>query len=110
VRGEKQGSKSPFSLLSEPISPSSLLFEPICPSSLNVYLTFFYLLPTRSPYFSLLSTFFGPFLSPPYSVRSPPSYVLPDLGRILSSGIVEDREKGELFPENKMSVRQGIKY
>ena len=40
VRGEEQGSKSPSSLLSEPISPSSLLFEPISPSSLNVYLTF----------------------------------------------------------------------
>ena len=32
--GGGQGSKSPFSLLSEPISPSSLLFEPISPSSL----------------------------------------------------------------------------
>ena len=40
LRGEEQGSKSPFSVLSEPISPSSLLFEPISPSSLNVYLKF----------------------------------------------------------------------
>ena len=39
-RGEGQGIKSPFSLLSEPISPSSLILEPISPSSLNVYLTF----------------------------------------------------------------------
>ena len=38
-RGEEQGGKTPFSLLSEPIFPSSLLFEPISPSSLNVYLT-----------------------------------------------------------------------
>ena len=39
MRGKEQGSKSRFSLLSEPISPSSLLSEPISPSSLNVYLT-----------------------------------------------------------------------
>ena len=39
-RGEEQGSKSPFSLLSEPISPSSLLSEPISPFSLNVYLAY----------------------------------------------------------------------
>ena len=58
---EEQGSKSPFFLLSEPISPSSLLFEPISPSSLNVYLTF-------SPSSQL---FFGPFLPPPYSVPPP---------------------------------------
>ena len=69
-KGEEQGSKSPFSQLSEPISLSSLLFEPISPSSLNVYLTFspsslFY------PYFSLLLTIFGPFLPPPYSVPHP---------------------------------------
>ena len=38
-RGEQQGGKFPFSLLSEPISPSSLPFESISPSSLNVYLT-----------------------------------------------------------------------
>ena len=31
----EQGGKSPFSLLSEPISPSCLLFEPISPSSLK---------------------------------------------------------------------------
>ena len=54
MRGEEQGRKSPFSLLSEPISPSSLLFELISPSSLTVYLTF-------SPYFSLLPTFLGHF-------------------------------------------------
>ena len=40
LRGEERGTKSLFSLLSEPISPSSLLFEPISPFSLNVYLIF----------------------------------------------------------------------
>ena len=39
-RGVEQGGKSPFSLLSEPISSSSLLFEPISPSSLNVSFSF----------------------------------------------------------------------
>ena len=39
-RGEERGTKSLFSLLSEPISPFSLLFEPISPFSLNIYLTF----------------------------------------------------------------------
>ena len=34
-RGVEQGGKSPFSLLSEPISPFSLLFEPLSPSSLK---------------------------------------------------------------------------
>jgi len=42
--GEEQGSKSPFSLLSEPISPSSLLFPPISPSS-QIFLGYFSLLP-----------------------------------------------------------------
>ena len=70
-KGDEQGSKSPFSLLSEPISPSSLLFEPISPSSLNVYLTFSLsslLFPPISPSSQL---FFGPFLPPPYSVPAP---------------------------------------
>jgi len=55
LRGEEQGSKSPFSLLSEPISPSSLnvyltfspsslLFPPISPSS-QLFLGHFSLLP-----------------------------------------------------------------
>ena len=60
-RGEEQGSKSPFSLLSEQISPSSL----------NVYLTFSpssLLFPPISPSSQL---FFGPFLPPPYSVPPP---------------------------------------
>ena len=39
-RGVEQGGKSPFSLLSEPISPTSLLFEPISPSSLNASFSF----------------------------------------------------------------------
>ena len=59
--GEAQGSKSRFSLLSEPISPSSL----------NVYLTFspsFLLFPPISPSSQL---FLGPFLPPPYSVPPP---------------------------------------
>ena len=60
--GREQGGKSPFSLLSEPISPSSLLFW-----------ANFSLLPTFSAYFSLRPTFFGPFLPPPYSVP-PPSF------------------------------------
>ena len=70
LRGEEQGSKSPFSLLSEPISPSSLLFEPISLSSLNVYLTFSpssILFPPISPssqlflgHFSLLPILFLP--------------------------------------------------
>ena len=61
-RGKEQGSKSRFSLLSEPISPSSL----------NVYLTFSpssLLFPPICPSSHLL---FGPFLPPPYSV--PPSF------------------------------------
>ena len=59
--GEGQGGKSPFSLLSEPISPSSLLFWA------NISL-----LPKRLRFFfSLLPTFFGPFLPPPYSVPPP---------------------------------------
>ena len=69
MRGEEQGSKSPFSLLSEPISPSSLLFEPISPSSLNVYLTFSpssLLFPPSSQrflgHFSLLPILFLPLL------------------------------------------------
>ena len=64
--GEEQGSKSPF----------SLLFEPISPSSLNVYLTFFpssLLFPPISPSSQL---FLGPFLPPPYSVP-PPSFCQP---------------------------------
>ena len=74
-RGEEQGSKSPFSLLSEPVSPSSLLFISSSRSIQSIsysQLFFFSLLPTFYPYFSLLPTFFGPFLPPPYSV-SPPS-------------------------------------
>ena len=70
-QGEEQGGKSPFSLLSEPISPSSLLFWAnfsLLPKRLRF---FFSLLPTFSPYFSLLPTFFGPFLPPPYSVPPP---------------------------------------
>ena len=69
--GGGTGGKSPFSLLSEPISPSSLLFWAnfsLLPKQLRF---FFSLLPTFSPYFSLLPTLFGPFLPPPYSV--PPS-------------------------------------
>ena len=72
-RAGEQGGKSPFSLLSEPISPSSLLFWAnfaLLPKRLRF---FFSLLPTFSPYFSLLPTFFGPFLPPPYSVP-PPSW------------------------------------
>ena len=38
--GWNRGVKSPFSLLSKPISPSSLLFEPISSSSLNVNFSF----------------------------------------------------------------------
>ena len=63
-RGVEQGGKSPFSLLSEPVSPSplpfepiypfSLLFEPISPSSLKFNFSF---LPP--PYF------FPLFLPPP---------------------------------------------
>ena len=71
-RGVEQGSKSPFSLLSEPISPSYLLFGAnfsLLPKRLRF---FFSLLPTFSPYFSLLPTFFGPFLPPPCSVPPPP--------------------------------------
>ena len=68
-RGVEQGGKSPFSLLSEPISPSSLLFEPISPSLKFNF--FFSLLPTFSPYFSVLPSFLGPFLPPPYSVPLP---------------------------------------
>ena len=74
-RGEEQGSKSPFSLLSEPISPSSLLLisssRSIQFNSLYSQLFFFSLLPTFSPYFSLLPTCFGPFLPPPCSVPPP---------------------------------------
>ena len=69
--GGKQGGKSPFSLLSEPISPSSLLLWAnfsLLPKRLRF---FFSLLPTFSPYFSLLPTFFGPFLPTPYSVPPP---------------------------------------
>ena len=76
--GEEQGSKSSFSLLSEPISPSSLLF---ISSSRSIQF--------NSPYsqlffFSLLPTFFGPFLPPPsfelatyqFTVmKNPPSFV-----------------------------------
>ena len=64
-RGEEQGSKSPFSLLSEPISRSSLLFisssRSIQFNSPYSQLFFFSLLPTFSTYFSLLPTFFGHF-------------------------------------------------
>ena len=74
-KGDEQGSKSPFSLLSEPISPSSLLF---ISSSTSIQFNspysqhfLFSLLPTFSPYFSLLPTFFGSFLPPPYSVPPP---------------------------------------
>ena len=72
MRGEEQGSKSPFSLLSEPISPFSLLFEPISPSSLNVYLTFS---PSSLlfPLFLPPPNFFGPFLPLPCSVPLPSS-------------------------------------
>ena len=56
-RGEEQGSKSPFSLLSEPISPSSLLFisssRSIQFNSPYSQLFFFSLLPTFSLYFYL---------------------------------------------------------
>ena len=44
LQGGEQGGKSPFSLLSEPISPSSLLFPPISPSS-QLFLGHFSLLP-----------------------------------------------------------------
>ena len=69
--GAEQGGKSPFSLLSEPISPPSLLFLAnfsLLPKRLRC---FFSLLPTFPPYFSLLPTFSGPFLPPPYSVPPP---------------------------------------
>ena len=69
--GGEQGGKSPLSLLSEPISPSSLLFWAnfsLLPKRLRF---FFSLLSTFSPYFSLLSTLFGPFLPPPYSIPLP---------------------------------------
>ena len=82
--GGEQGGKSPFSLLSEPISPSSLLFLAnfsLLPKRLRF---FFSLLPTFSPYFSLLLTFFGPFLPPPYSVP-PPSLKLTDMVSFKSS-------------------------
>ena len=69
-RRVEQGGKSPFSLLSEPISPSSLLFEPISSSSLNVYFSFSpssLLFPPISPssqlflgHFSLLPILFLP--------------------------------------------------
>ena len=72
-RGEEQGSKSPFSLLSEPISPSSLLLISSSRStqfnSPYSQLFFFSLFPTFSLYFSLLPTFF--YLPPPYSVPPP---------------------------------------
>ena len=91
------GGKSPFSLLSEPISPSSLLFESISPFSLlsepispSLYFLSQFLPPPLNgyfsfspssllfpPYFSLLPTLFGPFLPPPYSVP-PPSLDLLD--------------------------------
>ena len=65
------GGKSLLSLLSEPISPSSLLFLANF-SLLRKRLRFFFsLLPTFSPYFSLLPTLLGPFLPPPYSVPPP---------------------------------------
>ena len=69
-RGVEQGGKSPFSLLSEPISPSLLLFEPISPSSLNASFSFSpssLLFPPISPssqlylgHFSLLPILFLP--------------------------------------------------
>ena len=71
MRGGREGGKSPFSLLSEPISPSSLLFWAnfsLLPKRLRF---FFSLLPSFPLYFSL-PTFFGPFISPPYSVPPPP--------------------------------------
>ena len=79
-RGEEQGCKSPFSLLSELISPSSLLlissFRSTQFNSPYSQLFFFSFLPTFSlflppPIFfiSLLPFFF--YLPPPYSV--PPS-------------------------------------
>ena len=54
-RGEEQGSKSPFSLLSEPISPSSL----------NVYLTFSPSSQLFLGHFSLLPILFLP---PPFAL------------------------------------------
>ena len=68
VRGEEQGSKSPFSPLSDSISHSSLLIQ--------VHSVQFSLLPTflciPSPYFFPLflppPNFFGPFPPLPYSV------------------------------------------
>ena len=69
-REVEQGGKSPFSLLSEPISPSSLLFEPISPSSLKINISFSpssLLFPPISPssqlylgHFSLLPILFLP--------------------------------------------------
>ena len=69
-RGVEQGGKSPFSLLSEPISPSSLLCEPISPSSLKINFSFSpssLLFPAISPssqlylgHFSLLPILFLP--------------------------------------------------
>ena len=49
--GGEQGGKSPFSLLSEPISPSSLLFKPISPSSLTTTTTIY--LPHKLTYIQL---------------------------------------------------------
>ena len=73
--GGGTGGKSPFSLLSEPISPSSILFEPISPSSLKINFCFSpssLLFPPISPssqlflgHFSLLPILFLP---PPTSV------------------------------------------
>ena len=70
LREVEQGGKSPFSLLSEPISPPSLLFEQISPSSLNVSFSFSpssLLFPPISPssqlylgHFSLLPILFLP--------------------------------------------------
>ena len=68
-RGEEQGSKSPFSLLSEPISPSSLLFEPkiiSSPRSIQFnspysQLFFFSLLPTFPPISPSSQLFLGHF-------------------------------------------------
>ena len=67
---EQGGGKSPFSLLSEPISPSFLLLEPISPSSLNASFSFSpssLLFPPISPssqlclgHFSLLPVLFLP--------------------------------------------------
>ena len=87
-RGGEQGGKSPFSLLSEPISPSSLLFEPISPSSLNGYVSFSpssLLSPPISPSSQLFLAHFSllPILFLPPPERKPSGYACDFLDELL---------------------------